>query len=229
MQLTEIIGTKVYSIYDCTLIGFVLGMNFDNKMTKIKTIIIANDEEEIEYTLNTKNIFCLGENCILVKNLGKVEVTTSESQKIVNQTIVDLSGQIDVVKNVIFNDKFEVEQLVGSSFNILPSQIMLFKNNMLLTNKNSLDFKRKQFKPRTVINKIPVNENKTVGILESGILKPQTIVGNNLVNIVGKRLSNNLFSKQNQILAYKNSIITYNLIDLAKQFDVVDSLLDLVK
>ena len=229
MQLTNIIGTKVYSIYDCKEIGYVLNAIYNKKMTKITSFLIANDEDELEYTLKAQNIFSFGSNCVLIKNSTKVEITTAEAQNIRNCTMLDFSGEVDKLKDIIFNEKYEVEAFVGNDFKITPAQIITIKNNTFLTNRNNLEFKRRQFRPRKRVNDIITKQTQNVKILENNISKPQTIIGNNLNVIVGKRLSENLYSKQNQILGYKNSIITYNLIDIAKQLDIVDSLVKLAK
>lgn len=229
MELTKIVGTKVYSLFDCIEAGYVLGVIFNKKYSKITNLIVANDEDEAIYALNIKNIFKINKNCILIRNLTKLSVTADQSQNILKNTLLDVDGQSDTVNEIILSDNFEVLKLVGKELSIAPQNILYAKNHVIVCNTKNLNFRRKNFRPRTKrIDKLEP-QTQTVVVLEEQIAKPKIIVANNLNNYVGKRIKENLYSNDNQVVAYKNSIITYNTVDLAKQLDIVEKLVELAK
>ena len=230
MKLSELIGTKVYSIFDCVEVGYVLGACFNKKYNKIVNLVIANDDEEQNYVLNTKNIYANNKDCVLIKNLTKVFVSELEPETLLHNTLLDVSGECTKIGEVILTKNLEVEKLVGQNFEITPLNLLFKNKNILLCNKNNSEIKRKNFRPRTKkLNLETTNYSQSVKILENSITKPKTIVASNPQSVVGKRLIENLVSNNQQILAYKNSIITYNTLDIAKEFDIIDKLLKLAK
>ncbi len=229
MQYTQIIGSKVFSVYECQNTGYVLGATFNQKLNRLTNLIIADDETETTYCLSIRNIYKINNNCVLIKNLTKLAVGNTESQPIINNEIVDISGSTDKVKDVTINQNFEIESIVGEKATIKPQDVVCAKNGILLVNTSEQKLSRKSFRPRTKnLTKIETAPAQTVNILED-ITKPTPIRMNNLNNIIGKRLSENLFSRQNEILAYKNTVITQNTINIARQFNVLNNLLMLAK
>lgn len=227
MQFTNIIGLPVFSIYECNNVGYIINAIFNKNMTKIKYLIVADDENEVLYIINIRNIYKLNNDCLLIKNNTKLSVNSFETYNIINNTVLDLTKGKDVVKDLTINNNFEIESIDGKNSNFKPEQIIYKNNNIILIDSNN-QLKRKNFRPRKNKIKTQTTTNQTVSILQS-IGMPTPVRVNNLNNIIGKKLADNLYSRQNEILATKNSLITNNTINIAKQFNVVTNLLSLAK
>ena len=94
MQLSKIVGSKVYSLFDCVEVGYVLGICFNKRLTKIENLVIANDDEETNYTLNTKSIYAVKDGCVMIKNLTKLSVTNTSPQSFINTTTLNIDGRL---------------------------------------------------------------------------------------------------------------------------------------
>lgn len=226
MQYTNLIGLPVFSIYECESVGYVLNAVFNKHLTKITHLVIADDDNEVLYIINIRNIYKLNNDCLLIKNNTKLSVNNFETCEVINNTIIDLTKGKDVVKDITLSQDFKIESIDGKNNSFKPAQILYKNNNIILLDSNNI-FKRKNFKPRKAKIKLE-HLNTPVSILQN-IGMPTTMRANNLNNIIGKRLSDNLYSRQNEILATKNTTITTNTINIAKQFNVVSSLLSLAK
>ena len=100
MQLTNLIGSNVYSVYDCAKMGFVVAVSFNKHLNKLENLFVANDEEDAILTLNVKNIYKTNKNTILIRNNTKLAITPQSPQSLINQTLVNIDGFEDVVNNV---------------------------------------------------------------------------------------------------------------------------------
>ncbi|MBQ7602533.1 MAG: hypothetical protein IJU58_00060 [Clostridia bacterium] len=229
MQLSNIIGLPVYSIYECEYVGYVLKGIFNHSLSKINNLVVEDDENEIDYTINIRNIYKINNDCILIRNKTKLNVSSTQDNSIINNTILTLEGQKDVVKDVLLDDNFCVLSIQGKKLSFNHTDILCKQNDIIMLKSNNQNIKRKNFRPR--LKHIPnVKEQTTqpVSILDN-IAHPTPIKANNVVNIIGKHLSDNLYSRQNEILAVKNSVITQSTINIARQFNVFNQLIALAK
>ena len=55
-KLTEIISKKVYCLGSGNGLGYVLNVVFDNSLSRIKSIIVVDDDSELEGDIDVKNI-----------------------------------------------------------------------------------------------------------------------------------------------------------------------------
>ncbi len=229
MQYTQIIGSKVFSIYECKNVGYVLGGTFNLKLNKLTNLIVADDDNETTYCLSIRNIYTINNNCVLIKNLTKLVVSDTESQPIINMDIVDITGKTDTVKDITIDENFNLTTIFGANLTFDPKDIVYTKNNILLVNTSSQKISHKNFRPRTKkLTTLITSPAQNVNILQD-LTKPTPVRVNNLNTIMGKKLADNLYSRQNEILAYKNTIITQNTINIARQFNVLNNLLILAK
>lgn len=229
MQLSNIIGLPVYSIYECEYVGYVLTGIFNRSLSKVNNFVIVDDENEFDYTINIRNIYKINNDCILIRNKTKLNVSSTQDNSIINNTILTLDGQKDVTKDVLLDDNFCVLSIQGKKFSFNYTDILYKQNDIIILKSDNPNIKRKNFRPRqrhiTAVNKQPA---QPVSILDN-IARPTPIKANNVVNIIGKRLSDNLYSRQNEILAVKNSVITQSIVNTARQFNVFSQLIALAK
>lgn len=227
MQLSNIIGLPVYSIYECERVGYVLNIILGHKFNKICHLIISDEENEAIYTVNMRNIYKINDECILIRNKTKLSVNSVQSNNIINNTVITLEGKKDVVQDVLLDQGFNVEKIECQKTSFGCNDILCNANNILILKNNNTNIKRKNFRPRP--KKINVTSvSQPVSILDN-ITRPTPLKVNSSGNIIGKHLSNNLYSHQNEILATKGSLINQNTINLARQFGVVNQLIALAK
>lgn len=228
MQLTNLIGSNVYSVYECEKVGFVVAVSFNKHLNKLENIFVANDENDESFTVNVRNIYRINGNTVLIKNNTKLAITSTPTNNLINQSILNFNGAEDVVKEVELDENFNVTSILGNHIKLSPENVICNKNNIILCNTTEEKFSRRTFRPRSKINKQNVNKEQSVKILENEISKPTHITGNNAMLLLGKHLTQSLYDNGN-VVAYKNSIVTHNTVEMCKQLNILDKLSELVK
>jgi len=217
MNYTNLINKKVVSIYEGKIEGVVFEILF-NKNFKLTKLIIKTADEQFK-TLNTKDIFCC-EECVVVKNSNKLIVSENEKQAgFLNKEVITLDGK--TLGNVVdINiENFKIKEILTQKATIIPAEI-ISNNNIIIINNGEKKYKKHQFKPK---NKITLNSNNNQKVVVTSKI-PIKVVPNN--SLIGKRLFKDLINNKNIIIARKNTIITTKLLNLAKEQNCLNSLIN---
>lgn len=228
MQLSNIIGLPVFSIYECQSVGYVLNVVLNHKLNKISHIIISDEDNETIYTINIYNIYKITSECLLIRNNTKLSVNQIKENSVMNNIILTIDGQKDYVKDVLIDQNYNIKSIQGQKLNFGFLDVLCKQNNIILLKPNNPQIKRKNFRPRLKKVNIPKTDAHPVSILDN-ISRPTLIKVNNTAQTIGKHLSANLYSHQNEILAAKGSVVTQSTINIARQFGVLNQLIALAK
>ena len=219
MNYSDLINKKVVSIYNGEIEGTVDKILF-NKNLKLANLIIKTPDEQLK-TLNAKDIFSYGKY-VVIKNSTKLFVSENEPYiTFLNKEVVGINGEnfgnvLDV--NI---ENLKVKEILTQNTKINPQNI-ISNNNIIIINNGEKQYKKYQFKPKNKIS-ITQNVNQKVAITSKIPIK---VVSNN--SLIGKRLFRDLINNKNIVLARKNTIITNKLLNLAKEQDCLNSLINSV-
>ena len=229
MQLSNIIGLPVFSIYDCQNVGYVLDVVYTRNLNKIAYFVVSDDDNEVIYTINIRSIYKISNECVLIKNNTKLNVSTLEPNNIVGHTILSLDGQKDSVKDVCLDENYCVQSIQGQKITFGCQDILYRQNKIVILKDSAGLLKRKNFAPRIRnVPSAPQNATQSVSILNS-ISQPIQVRVNSTNSVIGKHLTQNLYSRQNEVLATKDSTITQSTVNIARQFGVLNQLIALAK
>ncbi len=217
MKYTNLIGQKVVSIFDGKIDSYVIDILF-SKNGKISKIILADIENENSKVLEFKNIFCFGKDCIMVKNCEKILVGEfSNKNPLINKDVFDVTGnflgkvcEIEIIDYYISkicteSNSFDIKDIISLS-------------GVIVINKNT-KFKKHNFSPKKQ-NILNTKSSQPVTVLSSKI--PIKVTAHTY--LVGKKLFKDLVGYGGTILATKNSIVSSQLLNLAKQHNVLTEL-----
>ena len=104
-KISEIISKQVVSLYEAKFVGTVSNVVFDEKLSKLKSFIVLEENEDRELELSIKDVFYFKDN-IVVKNQDKLKsiIFEAESNNPINKDSIKWypSFLFEVISREIF-------------------------------------------------------------------------------------------------------------------------------
>lgn len=179
-KISEVISRPVYTIYEGAQVGTVINFLYDNISKKIKGFFVFDDTSDQDLYVNSKNIYKLGSDNLLVKNRNKIDISKFENKGILNLNMISVVGEnAGEVKDVFFDDKFNICSVETKKGVIIPAKniinigldVVIFDND-----DNKVNVARMKPINRILLEDIP---NIKVSILEETKLSTIPIISSN--------------------------------------------------
>ena len=226
MRLSDIIGKQVFDIYDAKILGTVHEANFDEKYKRILGFYFF-DQDENEYYIKKQNIYSVSDY-LTIKNANFISnnFVISNPLSPLGKNVVSVSGKdFGSLVDIELDEKLQILKLLTQTKEILPSQVLNILSTIVVSND---DVKLKNFRPRTKKqNKILENLTVTTMKMDDQVPKQKLMPTKITVNsdiLVGKKLSKDIFGKNNELILKQNQTITPKLVLIAKQHDRLNEL-----
>lgn len=221
MKLTEIFGKQVYSLYEGALIGTINGATFNQSLTKIKSFILF-DQDENEHELYFSNIKALSDHVIISNKTKLNYFLSATSQSPMQKEIVDNSAKCrGKLIDAEINQNGSVECFITNNNEKLKPSYLYHRKDFIFCSEKKVCMSK--FKPQ----KYDILETKIkVRILENSIdtnFLP-TKIKFNPNSIIGKVAKSDLLGKNNEVIIKSNQQITEKIIDLASQHNRLNQL-----
>lgn len=219
MNLSQIIGTEVFSIYDKSEIGVIYSVQINKTRTKIDGFFIF-DADENEFYLPFKNLLGIN-NFVTIKNIEQLSNLLPESNlNPLGKKVISIDGQdYGKITDIIFEKDGKITALKTSQKDISLTEIASMGDIVILGEKTKVS----NYKPKknTHLSKITAESNFSVKIMsfESSsssvkISPPKLTINSNY--LVGKKAKTDLIGLNNELIVKKNQIITEKMIEMAK-------------
>ncbi len=231
MQLSEILSKPIISLYDGTNEGFVLNACFNKTLQKLKYLIILgneNAENEELYLLDTSNIYDFGQDAIVIKNNGALELCSNLDDTYllnnpINSIAFDTKGTcLGNVRDVILDNALNVTKFIIDSNEMTFDRLASFSNGTLMfQSDNIVNIKkfRPSFKktnstsnsPVKILSLPKIEEDKKYTLQEATI---QRLTGNTSL-LLGRKLTRQIQTQNGELIAKKDARITPKIITTA--------------
>lgn len=223
-KVSNIISSFVVSVFDGQVEGVVNNILFNNKKQAKYLIISRNDEEFL--VLDTKDIYKLGNNTVIIKNSSVLNLMDSKEQEIkdcfspINSIVVNINGDfLGYVIDINLDEKFNIISLDSQENKTvnLKQILNLSESAIIICSENKKAPKLSQFKQKEKIEIINKNTNNLpVKILEktSTILPNRSVANFNF--LLNRKVSKNIMNFNGEIIIKENQIINSKVLDIAR-------------
>lgn len=222
MTFSDIVGTKIISIYEQQIVGYVIDAIYNKKSQKITALVISDVNEETTKILKTKHVKSINSDFILIANISVLIFSESDENKcgnLINKQAIGVDGQsYGKVKNIEIGQNYIISKIVCEKDAFFVKDI--YGENDVVFVKDKMKKRQPIFAPRTRIVKTKSAISQAVQI-EPTTPTPLKVQPNGLL---GKRLKRDLIVLGNRILARKNTAVTNELILSAKRLNVLPEL-----
>ena len=246
-KLSNILGKPVISLYNGQVEGTILNAVFDKKLKKIKYLNILN-ENNVDDTINenrmldTKNIYCVGQDAIIIKNNSYLENISTLEPKIehINPTnslvYTTLGKYLGKIVDISFDDKFYVIECNlnnGTAFNvdtlaILGNGITIIQDDNKKIDISKLNIKKPSIrKTNEVVKILRIDNAPTLNLVESNETTPPTLptkITTSVDFLLGRVITENLYTQSKELIAKKGNTISLKTIENAKKFGKIKDL-----
>ena len=230
IQLSELIGKKVISLYNLKFEGTITNILFDSKRQRAKYLILQNEEDFVEKVINLKHVYNIS-NALCIKNDTCIRLKDEMELELLGyynpicDEIFDTTGShFGVLNDILLDDKFNVEYYVSKNSTFDKSNIVCFNAHLLLL-KNGKETLAKFSPPKKietpqsdivvqipqeiaiqpVENPLPITKTPNKAIINSNIL-------------LDRLITKNITTQNGEIIARQNQRITQNIIKTARMY-----------
>ena len=221
-KLSELLGKPVINIFEAQIEGYVKNILFDDKFQKALWLEIFDDENQEEKLVDVKSIYSFNKDAIMLKNSEHIILANTVIKKEINPVgykIYTQTGKyVDKVFDVEFDDKLRAKNILLKTQNILDKKLILSIGKNIIIQKENKTTKLSTFAP----NKVKTNSatNNMVEIMETEpkqIVVPKKVLTTSFDFLIGRKVGQNLYAENGQLIAKKQSKITSHIIDAASQ------------
>ena len=114
MRLSNILGSRVCSVYEGKHLGYILNATFSEKYKKVSGFVVVNDDDDYEYFLGAKQIIGQDDDVLFVKNETSISTKNyEEPHSLINKAAYFLDGKfIGKVRDVEIDENFETTAII---------------------------------------------------------------------------------------------------------------------
>lgn len=234
-NLSEIIGKSIISLYEGKVLGTITNVAFEKKLKKITHFIFFETEnDEVEFVIHSNAIFAAGKNALVIKNASAVEPLSNLEPQIalcspINLQVFTTQGAcLGKVCDVFIDATFNVCSIAISNGETLSAQeVVSFSDNAILIQDKNVKINTsklsKQNRPKLIKTETPVTILRTDTIspilsqLQNTTATLPTKVTSSVNFLVGRVVTQNLYSQSKELIAKKGSLISQKTIENAKK------------
>lgn len=227
-KISNIISKQVVSLYEANLVGTIVNVFFDEKLCKLKGLIVIDDENEKEYELSLKDVFSMSKDAFVIKNVSKLKevILQEDFNNPINKVCISINGEILGKIIDVEIDNGVVENIILENGNQLSSSMVVACENVVIVNDTNSSVKRSGFAPK--MKKINT-DNIIVKIQQSNVedekkqvqLIPPRFVAKSMLGQVSLKTVKGL---NNEIIVKKGELITSAIIEKARLHNVLNLL-----
>lgn len=222
MKLSQIISKEVLSLYDAKKIATVLKPEFSEDYLKIKSFIVFdNDENELE--LSVQDIYSVADY-VSIKNMTKLKPSIAQSKDIIGKEVIDTDGKsYGKIVDIELDENYIISKILTDKTAVENYTVLYAGDEFIINGKEMLNSSK--LKPRTNVFKTFENQNISVKIQSVKTEKQPLKINGNTNILLGRKLTIDIFGKNNEIIAKKNQIINEKIINNAKLHNKVNYLM----
>lgn len=232
MNASELLSKTIIDINSAEMLGTAKTLCFDKTLKRLETIIAFNDDTETDISINTKNIYSVGPNAIIVRTSTPLifENFNLNQNNPIGSLAYNLEGEfLGKITELELSQKYVTQKIFLGEVEYNSSQIMSINNGTVLINTSGkkvvlktsiLKNSSKKIEEKVSILpietppkiEVPKNYNKPY-IIDSSPTRERVTTEQSF--LLGRKTSRTIYGINNEIIAKKDSTITQKIIESA--------------
>ena len=222
-NVSKLLGKPVINIYDGVLEGYIKNILVNTKLEKVVWVEIFDDNTQEDKIINIKDIYYLNNDAVMIKNNSNVFIAETVNTSCINPIgykIYTLEGKYqNKVADLIIDDKNKINKILLSDGEKLEYYSILKVGNGIIIKKEKKNMKITNFKPKSIssLNNWP---EQSVEIMNNTIqisTNPKKLLATGFEFLVGRKVGQNIYSENKQLIIKKQSKITPHIINIASK------------
>lgn len=222
-KVSKILGKPVINIFEGKLEGYVKNIYADKKLQKVLWLCLFDDETQEEKLVDCKGIYCFKENAVMIKNSSELylfDTIKLEELNPIGYKVYSLDGkETGKILDFEVDDKFNIQEIYLQDNTTLDKKYILCIGNNVIIQKDNIHISVANFRPKQPVE-VQNQTNQKVEILTTENqtkISPKKVLTAGYEFLIGRKVGQNIFAENGQLIAKKQSKITSQIIDIASQ------------
>ena len=223
-NISNLLGKPVISVYDGKIEGYIKNILTDKKISKLVWLCVFDDESQEEKLVGFCDIYHHDKDAVMIKNSDNVllfDTVILEEINPIGYKVFDVEGKsCGKVLDLTFKENYYIEKLMLQSDQYLERKDILNIGDNLILTKGEKAVKISSFKTKTRVLTSIAKEVK-VEIQNSNTkpakTQPKKFLTAGFEFLIGRKVGQNIYADNKQLIAKKNSKITNQIIDTASK------------
>lgn len=213
-RISKEISKKVISIGSGNIVGYVLNVLFDEELKHIEGYMVVDDESEEVFLLSCQKIKSKSEECFMMDNDDDLEIyISSVFNNPIGKVVYDKNG-LNLGKVIdIEHERYCVKKIITTKCEFPSIYLQKAGNDCLIFGKNKKKKPKVLFKSKANLPKVYIEEKQVVQKTKE---YPIRLIAQS-ENLLGKRISHDIFGLNNELIARENEVVTKAIIQKAKK------------
>ncbi len=159
-KLSTLIGAHVHTIHTSLHCGYVFSFTLNKSQNKINSILIANDELDAVYSVQTNNVFAFDSLVILKNETALSVIADSYPETMLNAQVFNINGtNLGRVIDIEFDDSFTLQKIITTLTTFQPNKIISHNNGTVFINTTDTHYSLSSFKPskKSILQHTPLS------------------------------------------------------------------------
>ena len=204
MKTSIIIGMEIINLYEGQVDGYVKNLIFSKDYKKVKALIVYSDKYEKQYMLEISKIYKLND-VVFIKNSSVFsEINNIEDKSPINLPAYLSDGKsLGVITDIELDNNFNVVNFIANN-NTIQNNIAKITNQLIIFNTPDNVINISRMAPKKIVN---TELNAAISPIQSNL---------NNIFLVGRKVTKDIFSFNNELLIKANSIVTERVVRIAR-------------
>lgn len=204
MKASNIIGMEVINLYEGQVYGYVKNLVFNSNYKKVSGLIVYSDKLDKQFYLSIKRIYKIND-IVFTKNASVYDENyVYEDNSPINLPAYLTDGKsLGLITDVELDDKFDVINYI-TTVNSIKNDIAKITQELIIFNCENCKIKTSSFAPR---------KKKNIALTNDG---EKTISNTNNIFLVGRKVTKDIFTFNNELLVKSGTTITERIVRLAR-------------
>ena len=147
-KISNLIGSSVYTINNCTNCGYVFSFTLNKTKSKITSLLIYDDNLDVNYSVPVRKVFSFNSQVMLKNETALNVIADTYLSTIINAQVFDIFGEsLGRIVDIEFDDKFVIKSIITTKCSFLPKQIINYGNDLVFVNSLNTRYPLSFFKP----------------------------------------------------------------------------------
>ncbi|MEG1499474.1 MAG: hypothetical protein RR400_00160 [Clostridia bacterium] len=227
MKISEIIGSRVFSVYEGEYVGFVASGTLSTDFKKIEEFLVVDEDRDVSFVLSSLKVKGFKGDIVLVKNLSVLKEVDAEQSFCLPIGKCAMSLEADDlgrISDFSFDQKFRIEQFeTTKNKKIANDCVVNIGENALICNMEQKKVSVSNFRPSKIkttkevdLDKIRVSIMKignepdiaSLRTPKSAAIIPPKISGFCAENLIGTTAMATVVSSNGQIVLRKGEKVS---------------------
>ena len=225
-KLTQLISKNIFSLSSGKKLGYILNVNFDENLKYLKSFLVADDESEMEATIDAKNLFFSGGQAFVRREDVLTYSLGGEANNPIGKLVfTDKGGDCGKVREVVLAGN-KAQSVIADRICFSSREVSCVGADAIILGKKKKAAAPQALSRPSFISSQPESLVSITASISAPEIQPTTPyrISTDPKNLIGKMATKDIFGLNNELIIKKFEIITQKKLNEIKKHNKLNIL-----